>query len=201
MFFDIAEHEVTGRIITFDCGLALTRQTYTRASRYPFHECSLKTSEADVADATESSSTQDRRIAANYMPVPVRPLVIPLVPGSLSELIERARPSVVYRVAKRHRSPRMPGSRSLKQGADGVPVAGICWKAESAGRTTSTWIRKTKVIDLLKKWNISRIERFDCYAGSENVQYKRPRKSSPSAHQSLFWGDFRRRDKVIGQSG
>jgi hypothetical protein len=83
------------RIVAVSCELVQTATGAEICSEFAFSIIVFS-----VDDSFEPFETQDRNIAAPFIPQVVRPLVMPLVASCLQSLIESARPARVYRVAK-----------------------------------------------------------------------------------------------------
>lgn len=94
----LAECGATGRFVTLDCELACISHAFGQPANRWFHEFSFQITCHDPDQGP--FSTQDRNIAAGYLPEDVRPHVIALVEAGLRALAARVRPRVIYRVAK-----------------------------------------------------------------------------------------------------
>jgi hypothetical protein len=64
------------------------------------HELSFEISVLCYLDDDESFSTQDRDIAAGFIPEDARPQIMPIVVGALEELVRQINAPWLYRVTK-----------------------------------------------------------------------------------------------------
>jgi hypothetical protein len=80
------------RVVAVVCELADIGKAYA--------EFSYSIAVVSLDDSHEPFQTQDRTIAAGYIPADVRPNVIPLVADCLLALVEAGKPQGVYRVSK-----------------------------------------------------------------------------------------------------
>jgi hypothetical protein len=94
---EIAKHDM--RVVTVLCVLAgMTLDG-------PFAEFSYSIAVVSLDDSFEPLETQDRNIAAGYIPADVRPMIMDVVCSCLRLLVEKVRPNGVYRVVKEPNPP------------------------------------------------------------------------------------------------
>lgn len=96
----IAECVHTNRIVSVDSLLSPSCDDVGEFWEFAFH-----ISVASPDETFEPFSTQDRWIAANYIPDDVRPCIIEIVCRALRFLVENVRPERVYRVTKSRNPP------------------------------------------------------------------------------------------------
>lgn len=109
--FGLAYCADTDRLVSVESRLTYTQNTHKIPDALWFHEFSFSVIVVSLGGDSPTFETQDRTSARAYIPEGCRHLVMPIVSASLRALVNRVRPSVIYRVTKS----RNPTSKALQK--------------------------------------------------------------------------------------
>ena len=96
----VARCDASSRVIFVECALSYTAHHHDDPASSWFHEFSFSITVVSNDGSAPAFTTQDRRIAREYLPDECIPLIMPIVISSLNSLVRRVRPKALYRVAK-----------------------------------------------------------------------------------------------------